>query len=142
MAGGRSYVWGHRASDANGSPTNWEKIPRYLIRDRDRAYGEIFIPPGSVDRHPRPPDFSALTVAKCVCRTADRIDRQECVDHVVVFGERHLRHVLLSYMSYLQRHAHPFVIEQRRADVTRRRDSRTHSLLSDSGRTAPSIYPD
>jgi hypothetical protein len=59
---------------ANGSPTNWEKIPRYLIRDRDRAYGEIFIPPGSVDRHPRPPDFSALTVAKCVCRTADRID--------------------------------------------------------------------
>ncbi|MGO9234478.1 MAG: hypothetical protein ACLP4V_10545 [Methylocella sp.] len=24
--------------------------------------------------------------------------RQECLDHVVVFGERHLRHVLLSYM--------------------------------------------
>src|SRR6516165_10583527 len=21
----------------------WEKIPRYLIRDRDRAYGEIFV---------------------------------------------------------------------------------------------------
>ena len=26
--------------------------------------------------------------------------RRECVDHVVVFGERHLRHVLLSYMNY------------------------------------------
>jgi transposase InsO family protein len=26
--------------------------------------------------------------------------RRECVDHVVVFGERHLRHVLLSYMKY------------------------------------------
>src|SRR3954447_16237172 len=26
--------------------------------------------------------------------------RRECIDHVVVFGERHLRHVLLSYMSY------------------------------------------
>ena len=23
--------------------------------------------------------------------------RRECIDHVVVFGERHLRHVLLSY---------------------------------------------
>jgi hypothetical protein len=26
--------------------------------------------------------------------------RRECVGHVVVLGERHLRHVLLSYMKY------------------------------------------
>ena len=26
--------------------------------------------------------------------------RRECVDHIVVLGERHLRHVLLSYMKY------------------------------------------
>ena len=26
--------------------------------------------------------------------------RRECLDHVVVFGEWHLRHVLLSYMNY------------------------------------------
>jgi Family of unknown function (DUF6328)/Integrase core domain len=26
--------------------------------------------------------------------------RRECLDHVVVFGERHLRHLLLSYMTY------------------------------------------
>src|ERR1035438_3271787 len=26
--------------------------------------------------------------------------RRECVDHIIVVGERHLRHVLLSYMNY------------------------------------------
>jgi transposase InsO family protein len=26
--------------------------------------------------------------------------RRECLDHVVVFGERHLRHLLLSYITY------------------------------------------
>ena len=26
--------------------------------------------------------------------------RRECIDHIVIFGERHLRHVLLSYMGY------------------------------------------
>jgi hypothetical protein len=38
---------------------------------------------------------SAFTLAKRIRRTVDRLDPQG-----VVLGERHLRHVLLSYMDY------------------------------------------
>jgi hypothetical protein len=31
--------------------------------------------------------------------------RRECLDHIVVFGERHLRHVLLSYMAIIMARA-------------------------------------
>jgi transposase InsO family protein len=78
----------------------WEQTPRYLIRDRDGAYGEIFIRRvrsiGIRDRptSPRSPWQNAYAeqLIGSICR--------ECIDHIVIFGERHLRHVLLSYMNY------------------------------------------
>jgi transposase InsO family protein len=78
----------------------WEQAPPYLIRDRDRVYGEVFIrrlrSMGIRDRPtlPRSPWQNGY---------AERLIgsiRRECLDHVVVFGERHLRHLLLSYMKY------------------------------------------
>jgi transposase InsO family protein len=78
----------------------WEQPPRYLIRDQDGAYGEVFIrrlrSMGIRDRptSPRSPWQNAY---------AERLIgsmRRECLDHVVVLGERHLRHVLASYMKY------------------------------------------
>src|SRR3981081_2709596 len=71
-----------------------------LIRDRDGAYGEVFIrrvrSMGIRDRptSPRSPWQNGY---------AERLIgsiRRECVDHIIVLGERHLRHVLLSYMKY------------------------------------------
>jgi transposase InsO family protein len=95
----------------------WEQIPRYLIRDRDSAYGEIFIRRvrsiGIRDRptSPRSPWQNA---------NAERLIgsiRRECIDHVVVFGERHLRHVLLLYMTYYNpasQHPSVYVVEEKR----------------------------
>jgi hypothetical protein len=40
----------------------WEQAPRYLIRDRDGAYGET-----PIDRHPRSTDVAALPLAKRLC---------------------------------------------------------------------------
>jgi hypothetical protein len=59
-----------------------------------------FCPPGSVDRHSRPPDVFPLTLANGIAERLIGSIRRECIDHVVVFGERHLRHVLLSYKDY------------------------------------------
>jgi transposase InsO family protein len=78
----------------------WEPVPRYIIRDRDSIYGEIFkrrlramgirVRPTA----PRSPWQNGHTE-----RLIGSI-RRECLDHVVVFGERHLRYLLLSYMAY------------------------------------------
>jgi transposase InsO family protein len=78
----------------------WDEAPRYLVRDRDRSYGEVFVrrvrAMGIRDRptSPRSPWQNAY---------AERLIgsiRRECTDHVIVFGERHLRHLLGSYLDY------------------------------------------
>jgi transposase InsO family protein len=78
----------------------WDAAPRYLIRDRDAAYGAAFKrrlrAMGIRDRPitPRSPWQNGH-----VERLIGSI-RRECLDHVVVLGERHLRHLLLNYAAY------------------------------------------
>ena len=52
----------------------WEQAPCYLIRDRDGAYGEVFIRKTPIDRHSRPANIAAFAVAERICRKADRFD--------------------------------------------------------------------
>ena len=59
-----------------------------------------YLSAGSVDRRPRPSDVSSLTVKNAYAERLIGSIRRDMLDHVLVFGERHLRHVLLSYMSY------------------------------------------
>jgi transposase InsO family protein len=78
----------------------WEQARRYLIRDRDGAYGEVFIRRlRSIGIRDRPTPPRSPWQNGYAERLIGSI-RRECLDHVVVFGERHLRHILLSYMSY------------------------------------------
>jgi transposase InsO family protein len=84
----------------------WEQAPRYLIRDRDGAYGGIFIKRlrsmGIRDRptSPRSPWQNGY---------AERLIgsiRSECVDHIIVLGERHLRHILLRTSNTTMKSVH------------------------------------
>jgi transposase InsO family protein len=78
--------------------------PQYLIRDRDAAYGGAFVPWArrlgietllSPVRAPR-----ATAVAERVIGTL----RRECLDHVIVLSERHLRSVLREYVASSNAH--------------------------------------
>jgi transposase InsO family protein len=83
-----------------------EQAPRYLIRDRDGAYGESLIrrlrwafPQTSVGIRDRPTSPRSPWQNAYAERLISSI-RRECPDHVVMFGKQHLRHILLSYMKF------------------------------------------
>jgi transposase InsO family protein len=101
---------------------HWETAPRYLPRDRDVSYGQTF-----------PDRVKSMGIKEVV--TAPRSPwqnpyieriigsiRRECLNHVIIFDERHLRSVLSSYFQYYHK-------------------SRTHLALDkDCPETRP-IYP-
>jgi hypothetical protein len=81
----------------------WEAGPCYLIHDRDSAYGEVFTRRlwvmGIRDRPtaPRSPwqnDYCERLIGSI---------RRECLDHMLVFGEQHLRRLLRAYAEYYNR---------------------------------------
>ena len=101
----------------------WDTSPRYVLRDRDQSYGPAF-------RH----RVRAMGITEVI--TAPRSPRQnpyverligsirrDCLDHVIIFNERHLLRVLSSYFQY-------------------HHDTRTHlSLDKDCPRPRPIQFP-
>jgi transposase InsO family protein len=78
----------------------WKEPPRYLIRDRDSAYGEAFIQRiRAMGIRDRPISARSPWQNGYVERLIGSI-RRDCLDHVVVLGERHLRHLLHSHQRY------------------------------------------
>jgi transposase InsO family protein len=78
----------------------WDAAPAILLRDNDKAFGHVF------QRHVRSMRIRDHPVAPrspwqngYVERVIGSI-RQECLDHVIILGERHLQRVLDSCVSY------------------------------------------
>jgi transposase InsO family protein len=67
----------------------WHPTPQYIVRDRLRAMGIRDRP--IAPRSPWQNGYSERLIGSI---------RRDCLDHVVVFGERHLRHLLNSYQKY------------------------------------------
>jgi len=78
----------------------YDSAPRYLLRDRDATYGgrftrriaglgmrEVLIAPHAPWQNP----FAERVIGSI---------RRDCLDHFVVFNERHLRRLLRAYLLY------------------------------------------
>ncbi len=77
-----------------------DEAPRFLIRDRDGIYGQYF-----------QTRVANMGIEEVVCARrspwqnpyAERLIgsiRRECLDHVIVLNERHLKRILNSYLDY------------------------------------------
>jgi putative transposase len=81
----------------------WETAPRYLLRDRDAVYGVVFssrvqaLGIREVKAAPRSP-WQNPYVERLIGTL-----RRECLDHVVVLNETHLRRLLRNYLAYYHR---------------------------------------
>jgi putative transposase len=83
--------------------TPCDQRPRSLIRDNDRKFGAAFA---------RVAETSSIAVlrtpyrapqANAVCERFLGSVRRECLDHILVLGERHLARVLREYAAYFNR---------------------------------------
>ncbi len=84
--------------------TPFDAAPKYLIRDNDDKFGSRFaaIAAGvgikvlNTPRHaPRANAFVERLLGSV---------RRECLDHVLIFGERHLHHVIRAYVAYFNQY--------------------------------------
>lgn len=106
----------------------WDEAPRHLLRDRDRAFGSAYtrrIRAMGIRDHPLAPRSPWQNGH--VERLIGSI-RRECVDHLVVSGESHLRRTLN--------------VGQRRAEVPTLTKGRQHRRDADSWWAASSICSD
>jgi transposase InsO family protein len=81
----------------------WNEAPRYLIRDRDRIYGTIVTrrlhAMGIRDKPIAPASPWQNGFAERLIGSI----RRECLDHLVVLSEAHLRRILQAYARYYNR---------------------------------------
>jgi transposase InsO family protein len=105
----------------------WNEAPDYLIRDRDASYGHAVtrrLAAMGIRDHPTAPRSPWQN------GHAERLIgsiRRECLDHIVVFGDAHLRRILADYACYYN---------ELRTHLSLDKDSPTHRPIQRFGRLA------
>ena len=95
-----------------------EPVPSYLLRDRDSIYGTYFR-----TRVKGMGIREVITARKSPWQNpyAERVIgsiRRECLDHLIILGDQHLRRILKDYMAYYN-HCRPHLSLDRNAPLLR-----------------------
>src|ERR1700738_3404454 len=86
----------HQLTEAYG----WKVGPRYILCVRDAVSGDVFIRRLRAMGIHDGPTAPRSPWQNGYCERAIGSIRRECLDHVVVVGERDLLHLLLSYATH------------------------------------------
>jgi putative transposase len=86
--------------------TPYDEGPRFLIRDNHSKYGQCFtwVAKGRGIKVIRTPVRTPK--ANAVCERFIGSVRRECLDHMVILGERHLHRLMGEYVTYFN-HSRP-----------------------------------
>ena len=114
--------------------------PRYLIRDRDGVFGAAVThrlsAMGIRDKPIAPGSPWQNGFAERLIRSI----RRECVDHLVVLGEAHLRRILTKYATYY-RVEDSSVSQQGRSDLSRHPARGLHRICARPRRPSSPLLP-
>jgi len=111
----------------------YDSAPKYLIRDRDKIYGAAFV------RRVRAMEIEQLLTAprspwqNPYCERVIGTLRRECLDHIIVLGEQHLRRILHRYLEYYHGSRTHLTLDKDAPEVRERE-------FIDDGRSSPSRW--
>jgi transposase InsO family protein len=104
----------------------WTSTPAYLVRDNDRAFGDVFTSRvRAMGIRDRPICPGSPWQNGCAERLIGTL-RRECLDRLVIFNEMHLRRILSAYAAYYN---------QARTHLALQKDAPLHRAVQRSGAT-------
>ena len=97
----------------------YEEVPRFLVRDRDGIYGDYFTKRVESTGIEEVPIAPRSPWQNPYCERVIGSIRRECLDHVIVLNEDHLRRILTDYFDYYH-HSRPHLSLDRNSPTPRR----------------------
>jgi len=94
--------------------TPWGRGPKYLIRDRDRKYAMHFSTVAAGIKELKTPYRTPQ--ANGICERFMGSLRRECLNHILIYDDKHLERVTTEYTSYFNQERPHQGIEQRIPD--------------------------